>query len=105
MAMVHLQFWNWSPGPPGSASVMCFSLFSDQEADMSFAPMARSAVRSTAQDFTQPFFYEYTTVAFKKPDQKAKVNLYVMPFKTNVRTMQSGLHTGQGMAFVHTSAI
>ena len=51
---------------------------------MSFTPMAIGKVRARAQDFTLPYYYEYTTIVYKKPDPSDKIYIYFKPFKLSV---------------------
>ena len=51
---------------------------------MSFSPMAPTVLRSGVQDFSHPYFFEYTTLVYKKPDQNNKMNVYASPFKLTV---------------------
>ena len=51
---------------------------------MSFSPMTIEEIRSRAQDFTLPYHYEYTTIAYKKPDVTGKMYIYFQPFKLSV---------------------
>ena len=62
-------------------------VFSFQEADMLFAPLAPTMPRTLVQDFSRPFFFEYTTLAYKKLQQTNKMDLYAKPFKLAVGFM------------------
>ena len=51
---------------------------------MSLAPMTPDEIREKAQDFTAPFYFEYSLVVYKKPDKSSLMNMYLLPFKPNV---------------------
>ena len=55
-----------------------------QEIDMSFTPMGTNSQRSRVQDFSKPFHFEYSTVAYKKLDALNRMSLYLEPFSTSV---------------------
>ncbi|XP_052784704.1 glutamate receptor ionotropic, kainate glr-3-like isoform X2 [Mya arenaria] len=56
-----------------------------EEVDLTVGPLSQQAEREKAIDFSYPFFYEYTTVLFKKPDPNArKWRTLVDPFKWQV---------------------
>ncbi|WAR27385.1 GRIK3-like protein [Mya arenaria] len=63
------------------------------EVDLTVGPLSQQAEREKAIDFSYPFFYEYTTVLFKKPDPNArKWRTLVDPFKWQVLLCISGVH-------------
>ena len=53
--------------------------------DLSFAPAGAVYNRLPAQDFSLPFYFEYSTLAYKKVVKANKMDVYAMPFKLTVR--------------------
>ena len=54
---------------------------------MSIAPLAIEEIRERAQDFTLPYNYDKTTIAYKKPEVMSKMYIYLKPFRLNVSTI------------------
>ena len=46
--------------------------------------MVIEEVRERAQDFTLPYYYDYTTIAYRKPEVTSKMYIYLKPFRLNV---------------------